>query len=262
MESNLVTTVEGGLPGLDPREKFRYLNVLIHSPGGRGKTTLISECCDDPRTSPILVLDCEGGSMLRFAKKDPSAYTIIPVDSIEELSTHFNYLATTPHPYKSVAVDSITSVQKIGLYEFVYGKQASKKVRSWTQMKTAEIQQWGFSLSQMILIMQEFQELKMHTFFTTLSQRIVDSISKKTWITVQLPGQQQAEVPGVPDIVGYIDVLKTKTGFERVLRVQPDGIVDCKDRTDALGEGIQLSPSGKNVTKMLDLIWKKYGIKE
>jgi hypothetical protein len=249
--------VPGGLEGLKAFDKFNYLNILLHAPGGRGKTTFISDACDDPRTSPLLVLDCEGGSPIRFAKKDPTTYTIIPIDSIDQLSQIFNYLNKGDHPYKSVALDSLTAIQKIGLNEFIYGTDS----HGWTDLKQAEIQQWGKSLNQMLYIMQKFKELKMHVFFTTLSQRQIDEVSKKVWVTVQLPGQQVYEIPGIPDIVGYIDIVKTKSGLERVLQVQPDGQVDCKDRSDALGLGIKLSTSG-NVTKLLDVIWDYYKLEK
>jgi hypothetical protein len=223
-------------------------------------TSLIADCCNDERTSPILVLDCEGGAPIRFAKQDPTKYTILNVTSISELSKYFNYLATQKHPYKAIALDSVTALQKVGLHYFAEGdKYIPLEDRSWTKIKQAEIQHWGKSLNQMLMIMQNFRDLPLHTFFTTLSQRIVDETTKKITVTVQLPGQQSTEIPGIPDIVGYIDILKGKGGLQRVLKVQPDGTVDAKDRTEALGEGVLLSSSG-NITKILDLIWNKYGI--
>jgi hypothetical protein len=256
------TGVEGGLEGIDARDKFRYLNILIHSPSGHGKTSTVASACDDERTSPILVLDCDGGAPLRFVGKDASKYTIIDIKSIDDVSANFNYLNKGSHPYKSVLIDNLGALQKVGMFEFANAKIPNfQDTKVWKDNKQPEIQHWGKSLNQMCFIMQAFKDLKMHVFFTTLSARVLDDLTKKTFITVKLPGQQSDEIPSVPDIVGYISVVKGKEGLERLLMTQPDGSVDAKDRTEALGVGIKLPNGGKHVTKMLDLIWTKYNIK-
>jgi len=251
-------TVEGGLPGEDPREKFRYLNMLIHSPGGHGKTTFLATACDDPRTSPILVADMEGGAALRFAKKDPSTYTIRHVRSINDLNQLYEYLAKGDHPYKSFAIDSLTEVQKLGLFEFVYGTKPDMSFSgNVINVKTAELQHWAKSKTQIEMLVRYFRDLPIHTFFTTLTQTIRDELTGKVTTTIALPGKQADEIPGIPDIVGYLGIVKTKENPNmRALMVQPDGRIVCKDRTDALGD-VVLEPT---VSKVLDAIWKAYGI--
>ena len=256
-------TVPGGLPGEDPREKFRYLNMLVHAPGGRGKTSLAATACRDPRTSPVLVLDMEGGAPLRFVNEDPSKYTIRKVRSIEDINQIYEYLVAGKHPYKTVVLDSLTEIQKLGLYEFVYGRQPDKSFKgNIIEVKTAEIQHWGKSGSQMGMMCRYFRDLPMHVIFTTLTQRLKDETTGKITITVALPGKQADEIPGIPDIVGYIDVVRIGQEDVRVLKVQPDGKIEAKDRTDALGEGILLRKGENHISKMLDLIWEHHGITE
>lgn len=254
-------TVPGGLPGVDPKDKFRYLNVLTHAPGGRGKTSFIASACRDPRTSPILVMDDEGGAALRFAGEDPTKYTIREITCMNDINTIYEYLKKGNHPYKAVAMDSCTDLQKLGLWEFVYGTNADKTfLGSVLNVKGAEIQHWGKSHNQMTMLMRYFRDLRLHTFFTMMTMKLKDESTGKITLTVAMPGKQADELPGIPDIVGYIDLVKTPAGFQRILKVQPDGKIECKDRTDSLGAGIILEPNGNNVTKMLDLIWTKYGI--
>jgi len=253
-------TVEGGLPGEDPRDKFKYLNILLHSPGGHGKTTFIATACEDPRTSPILILDMEGGAPIRFAKKDPRTYTIRKIRSVNDINQIYDYLARGEHPYKSVAIDSLTEIQKLGLFEFVYGTDASKVFKgNLLEIKSAEIQHWGKSQTQMAMMVRYFRDLPMHVFFTTLTQTLKDEITGKISYTVALPGKQADEIPGIPDIVGYLGITKTKDNpNQRILIVQPDNKIVCKDRTDALGTVVE-EPT---VTKLLDKIWSTYGITE
>lgn len=255
-------TVPGGLPGEDPREKFKRLKMLIHSPGGRGKTSLIASACRDPRTSPILVGDIEGGAELRFINEDPTKYTILKIRSMTDINNIYEYLKKGDHPYKAVAMDSITELQKLGLWEFVYGTSPTKSFGGDViNIKGAEIQHWGKSHNQMSMLMRYFRDLDMHVFFTCLTQRLQDQTTGKITLTVAMPGKQADDLPGIPDIVGYIDVIvDPKAGEMRVMKVQPDGRTECKDRTDALGLGVLLNKDGNNITKMLDLIYEKYGI--
>lgn len=246
---------------INPGDKFKYLNMLIHGQSGIGKSTLVSSLCRDPRTTPVLVLDCDKGTGLRFVDEDPRMYTIIECEDIDKLSSIYNYLTVGKHPYKSVAVDNITALQKQGLWRFTYGSNPTyASTKNWVDLKQAEIKHWGQSLSQMILIVQAFCDLKMHVVFTALSQRNKNEITQKEEITVKLPGQQADEIPSIPDIVGHIKILKTKEGLERVLQVQPDGVIDCKDRTDALGVGVKFVKDGTVITKILDTIYQKYNI--
>ena len=266
IKNEKVPEVPGGLVGEDPSEKFRYLNILLHGFGGLGKTTFIASACLDPRTSPILVCDMEGGASIRFAKMPKGSYTIRKIRRVKDLNDIYEYLRKGNHPYKSVAVDSLTEIQKLGLAEFVYGASGLDEsfLGSVINLKSAEIQHWGKSASQMGMMVRYFRDLPMHTFFTTLTVVHQDEITGKITFNLALPGKQAAEIPGIPDIVGYLDVQKdpaTKQN-KRVIFFQPDGKIIAKDRTDSLGAGMSLEKDEKSVTKMLDIIWKEYGISD
>lgn len=256
--------VPGGLVGEDPAEKFRYLNVLFHAFGGLGKTTATASACLDPRTSPVLVCDFEGGAPIRYAKMPKGSYTIRRIHRIKDLNDIYEYLRKGDHPYRSVVLDSLTEIQKLGLAEFVYGPEGVAKsfMGNVINIKSAEIQHWGKSGNQMGMLVRYFRDLPMHVFFTTLTQVTKDEITGKITYDIALPGKQANEVPGIPDIVGYIDVQKnpqTKQE-ERVVYFQPNGKIIAKDRTDALGPGMPFPKDSKFVSMMLDKIYAAYGI--
>ena len=252
-------SVPGGLPGEDPREKFRFLNFMIHAPGGHGKTTFCITACDDPRTSPVLFLSFEGGCAIRLADKDPKTYTLREVRSIKEFNEIYEYLKKGDHPYKSVVIDSVTEIQKLGLFEFVYGTDSVSKAFKGDvlNIKTAEIQHWGKSLTQMSMLIRFFRDLPIHSFFTALTNHDKDESTGRVSSKVSLPGKQADEIPGIPDILGYLGVAPTpQDPKKRVMIFQPDGKLHAKDRTDALGIMIEYP----TVTKALDLVWARYGI--
>lgn len=255
--------VPGGLVGEDPSEKFRYLNVLFHGFGGMGKTTATASACLDPRTSPVLVCDFEGGAPIRYAKMPKGSYTIRRINRIEDLNQIYEYLAKGNHPYKSVVLDSLTEIQKLGLNEFVYGINQVKSFKgSVIDIKSAEIQHWGKSANQMGMLVRFFRDLPMHSFFTTLTQVTKDELTGQITYDIALPGKQSTEVPGIPDIVGYITSQKNPATKqeERVVLFQPTGKYIAKDRTDALGAGQPFPKGDKFITRMLDLIYTAYGI--
>ena len=260
-------TVPGGLVGDDPRDKFKRLKVLVHGRWGMGKTSLFASAVFDPRTSPVLVLDFEGGADLRFADLPKDKYTIVHIQTVSDMSKIYNYLKAGKHPYKSVLLDSLTEIQKLGLQEFV---DTSTKFPNASfdslvvNVKTAEIQHWGKSGSQMGMLVRLFKDLPIHVFYTALTQTIKDDLTGKVTYGVGLPGKQSDEIPGIPDIVGFVDVYKDpKTKKEaRVVYFQPSGRVVAKDRTDVLGMAMPFFSGEKFVTKMLDTIYSAYGITE
>jgi len=256
--------VPGGLLGEDPSEKFRYLNVLFHAFGGLGKTTACASACLDPRTAPVLVCDFEGGAPIRYAKMPKGSYTIRRILRIKDLNDIYEYLVKGDHPYKSVSLDSLTEIQKLGLAAFVYGAEGVAKsfLGNVINIKSAEIQHWGKSGNQMGMLVRYFRDLPMHVFFTTLTQTVKDEITGKISYGISLPGKQSDEVPGIPDIVGYIDIQKDPTTKQdqRVVYFQPNGKIVAKDRTDALGAGMPFPKDSKFVTAMLDKIYAAYGI--
>ena len=255
--------VPGGLIGEDPGEKFRYLNVLFHGFGGMGKTTACASACLDPRTAPVLVCDFEGGAPIRYAKMPKGSYTIRRINTIRDLNDIYEYLRKGGHPYKSVVLDSLTEIQKLGLSVFVYGpSQGASFMGNVINIKSAEIQHWGKSANQMGMLVRYFRDLPMHVFFTTLTTVNKDELTGKITYDVALPGKQSQEVPGIPDIVGYFDVAKdaaTKKDI-RCIYFQPTSKFVAKDRTDALGDVLKYEKDAPIVTQMLDLIWTAYGI--
>ena len=262
-----VPSVPGGMVGADPREKFKKLKFLIHAKWGLGKTTLLSTAVFDPRTSPVMVLDFEGGADLRFADLPKDKFTIVHIQTVRDLSKVYNYLKRGDHPYKTVMLDSLTEIQKLGLHEFVNPGVAFPKATFDSlvvDVKTPEIQHWGKSGSQMGMLVRMFKDLPIHVFYTALTQTQTDELTGKVTYGVALPGKQADEIPGIPDIVGYIDVRKDPATKKevRVVSFQPSGRIVAKDRSDSLGSEMVYRAGDKFVTRMLDTIYDAYGIKE
>src|SRR5262252_6723717 len=90
-----------------PDEIVDWLNILIYGDPGVGKTWLAGTADDDPRTSPVLYLDCEGGvTTIRHRR----SIEVVRVRSIPQLESIYNTLfysidpSTGKIPYGTVIV--------------------------------------------------------------------------------------------------------------------------------------------------------------
>lgn len=103
-------TVGRGLPLTSTRRDEEHLRLFVFGESGVGKTSLAGTAEDDERTSPVLLIDAEGGTL-------SISYREIDVVEIRDFVRDFgavkNYFDTTPReqiPYKSIVLDSATEI--------------------------------------------------------------------------------------------------------------------------------------------------------
>lgn len=248
-----------GILNTEKPKKFENLNILFHGDGGMGKTSICASACLSPETAPVLVCDFEGGAPIRFAHCPEGTYTIVRITAIEDLNQVYEYLAKGDHPYKTVVLDSLTEIQKLGLAEFATSGNVAKTFKSSVvAVKVPEIAHWGKSALQMSMLVRFFRDLPMNVLFTTLTQTVKDEITGKITLKVALPGKQADEVPGIPDIVGYVTTEQLGVGKQqRVILFQPDGKTVAKDRTDALPPKMVFEKDAPIIPMLLQLVKEK-----
>src|SRR4051794_25214594 len=102
------------LGAVPPSEVVSFINLLVYGDPGCGKTYLSGTAADDPQTSPVLILDVEGGvTTLRGRSKN---IEVVPIRSWVELNETYKKLyasqnsAKTLMPYKTIVIDSLTEL--------------------------------------------------------------------------------------------------------------------------------------------------------
>lgn len=197
------------------RPSFGQPKVLVYGPPGRGKTYLMGTLQDDPRTSPVLFLDCEGGTSTLFGKE----IDLVEVRGMKDLEQVLDFLEEGNHPYRSVVLDSLTEVQLSALLSLhSLGEQEKRRkliaalgydpevVKSWL-----EPQDYGVALSLMRRLLRRFRNLDLPFFATALSKE-----ASRGEVVPALVGALAEEVGGFFDVVAYLAL--EEEGEEKVIQ--------------------------------------------
>ena len=239
-----------------------WLNMMIYGAYGSGKTRFISTVQDVPRMRNLLFLNIESGTMTLSDRQDIDQITVsdyrifarvyeflrlhcmlrekynagdevskaelirmesnlkgIPAEEIEE-----------PTIYRSVAIDSLTEVQKYCMYMLLGLQPGEAKLDLETPRP--EWKEWGQSAEMIRLLIRSFRDLLMNTFFVCAEQFAEDE-TKRRFFAPALPGKLASESQGFLDVVGYLRTSLPKNTEEAPLRrlyLQPNASFNAKDR--------------------------------
>lgn len=223
------------------------LSIMIHGDSGTGKSYLV-----DTAPAPRLILDIEGGHQYTPSKKvywdlssgNPPPKTtdscVATVKDFKVLNTAFQWLQSGNHPFKSVAVDSLTELQKRAMDELV-GTEAMK------------MNDWGTILRRLEGLVRAFRDLTMANGKPGLQcvAFVTGTKMKDGKIGPLIQGQLADTLAYHFDVCGYMHMTADPDGgLLRHLLVQPVNGIISKDRTGRLGYQL----TNPNLTAMLALL--------
>lgn len=232
--------------GVMSPDQIEFLNLLVYGEPGAGKTYLAGTAQDHPKTSPMLVLDVEGGTTTLRHRSD---IDVIQVRSMQQVIDIHNKLYVENNGYyKTVVIDSLTELQKLDMFDIM--KELTDR-RPDRDPDVPDVREWGKTGVHMRTIVRAFRDLPMNTILTALADPQKDSTGVVT-LYPSVPGKMRTELAGFFDVVGY---LYTNPGEEegtiqRIIQVVGTQRVIAKDRTATLGLYLQ-DPS---IPQMFDLI--------
>lgn len=221
-----------------------HFNIMVYGPVGAGKTHLAGTADDSKETSPVLILDVEGGAMTLRRKKN---IDVVPVRSIKELIEVHNKIKMekTPH-YKTVVIDTMTELHSLDMQHIM--KELVER-RPDLNPDVASQREWGIAREHMRRIIRAFRDLPCHTIFIAHSVEDKDD-SNTIHIAPSFPGKLKTEIPGFVDIVGYLYTQTEKDQLERRLQLAKTRRIVAKDRTASLGDVI-INPTIPEIWKMI-----------
>lgn len=239
------------------------LKMIVYSPPGHGKTTLLGTAAGDPRLSPMLLIEFEGGtrsirskvkkiSIDQLGKEKPKVDVIhtVEIRTWGDFDLVYDFLLTADHPYRSIGLDSLSEMNYLNMQTVLLDAGIQDKNRD---PDVPEQRDYLKSASQMRRLVRYFRDLPMHVFMTSGAQQGQDPRTKTSMMMMSLTGKLVFEIPGLFDVVGYLAMVDQEDGAtERWLFTQPTGRFDAKDRTEGgkLGEYI-VNPT---LPKILDLV--------
>lgn len=235
-EPKLTKRTLGGLPIAKPAdEKIPFLNNLFYGDPGAGKTTLAASAADVEEMSPVILLDVEGGT-LSLRKRHPNV-DVVRLTSFNDFNVIGDELrkdfASDSPAYKTVILDSLTEIQKFGMYEIM--KRVLLKAEETGEERDPDlpsIGEWGKNIEQTRKVIRFFRDLPCHTIFTALA--MTERVRGKETAKPSLSGKLSNEVAGFIDIVGYMYKREVDGEMKRMLYVEGNELVVAKDRTDVL----------------------------
>ena len=201
-----------------------YLKMLVYGDSGSGKTTFLGSAMLSKETAPLLILNARGQPVsLRHLKQRP---LVLEIESIKDFNTVYTWLYNgqdmvqlkrldqtlyaivekylggySATKFKSVAVDSITHVQRLAMEQIVGGTMPNNPADIPTQ---TQIQHWGRTLALMTNFADRFFRLPLHVFMTALTRRDEVPSLGYTLFCPFLWGQSNMEIPSHAEIVGRL----------------------------------------------------------
>jgi len=231
------------------------LKVLIYSPVGHGKTTLLGTAGGDPRLTPALILDFEGGLDAIRSKVTPleSLSTAVEpriyswrVRAWTDFDTVHQALLKKS-PFRLVCIDSLSEANYL-LNQTILSKAVGNNPRH--DPDVLEQMDYQRSAVWMRRLVRAYRDLDCHIVMTALAQDVQDPISRQFEYRPALTGKLSVEVPAMFSTVGYLGLVGDEG--ERHFFTQPFGRFLAKDRS----EGGRLGGDLPNPTlpKILDLL--------
>lgn len=217
-----------------PAESIPFLNLMIYGEPGAGKTFLAGTAQDHEDTSPVLVVDVEGGTTTLRNRPDIDVKQVRRIKDLEQL--YNDIAADTSDYYKTIVIDSLTELQKLDMRDIM--KDQYDKRPDTTDIDVPSQREWGKSGEHVRRIVRAFRDLPVNTIITALATIDKDDNGTNTFYP-DLPGKLRIHIPGFMDIVGYLYTAEEKDQLVRRLQVAKTRRVIAKDRTATLGSVIE-----------------------
>jgi phage nucleotide-binding protein len=223
---------------------FEWLNLLIYSKPGAGKTFFIGTAMDSIETRPLLILDIEGGAVTLRKRPDVDVVQLRSRDEVvfwhDKLLNQNDVLG-----YKTVAIDTGSELAKLDMREIMI---VAHNENPQQHVDVPSPREWGIAGEHMRRIVRAYRDLPMNFIMTAHLDERTDDLNIMR-IYPMFSGKLRIELAGFMDIVGLLHTTVEDEEIVRHLQVQPGPRSIAKDRTAALGDTID------NPT--IPMLWQK-----
>lgn len=225
-----------------PAESISWLNMLLHSEPGVGKTHLIGTAQDHKMTSPLLVLDVDGGITTLRHRKD---IDVVQVRSVKDLIGNYRDLYNAipsngkdKFPYGTVAIDTFSELQQLDLREIM---TTFSKINDKIDPDIPDQRGYGKSGTHMRDIIRAFRDLPCNLIVSCHSQTERDN-NMKLVTQIKLVGKLRIDIPGFLDVVGAYRAEEDGDTINRYLQFVKTDTTMAKDRTGAF-DPVEVNPT-------------------
>jgi hypothetical protein len=214
-------------PGSD-----KWIKIMLHADSGVGKTHFCGTAGEHPETSPVLIIDCEGGTepLRGWPNVDTKrVYTMGDLKKIfDDIANHNNGW------YKTFAVDSLSEVQDVDMRQVMIEAKNTAKNPDMVNIDVPSPREWGIGRNHVRTITRAFRDLDANVIVTTLTNTIIKEGKADRYVPA-LPGKLGYEIPGFMGIVGWYH-FNDDRHKERVMQIKGSNRVMAKTRFKELGD--------------------------
>ena len=212
--------------------------ILLYGDAGRGKTWLAASAAEVEAMSPVLLIDVEGGASA--IARDFKDVDVINVETHEQLDKVTNDLLSIKHKYKTVIIDTLGVAMDRA--EKVFGERPENKGNKFG--KWGDLKIWANDL------VRAMHSAPFVSIILTHAEDQKDENTGAVKTVPSIPGSSKKDLPGIPDIIGYMTAEKTEDGgVRRVLVVTSSDRLVTKNRFNlppVIGE-----PSMKKIIELI-----------
>ena len=239
-----------------------YMKALIYGPNGTGKNTVAATF-----PGPVLVLDINEKGTRSMMGHEPGNVKKRFLDTFEMFVMAYWYLRSGKHPYKTVVIDNVTTLQEVAM-KFVMRKEADNDLNKDMDMPNKK--DWG-NLSQLMKKwVVEFRNLDMNVVFIAQEKRNNDEdlASDEVSVFPRVSASVKAILGAAVDVIGRTYVIDTeddngKAIVKFCMRVLPNTTYMAKIRLPkgAKAPTSLVNPSYQALKHIMDGDYKKGGTK-
>jgi phage nucleotide-binding protein len=234
-------------PAPIPREHF--VNILLYSEPGDGKTTFAASGSDHPSMGPVLIISAEGG--LLAVSDDPNVHHV-KINSTEELEEVFWHLRKRDEgweSYKTVVLDTLTEIQTVNLAGITEAASKTQKAKDKGRTKDdIYLEDYGTSTAALKRLFRWFRDLPIHTVYCAWTK---EKYRKDADPSIATPILVQPSLTGklLESTCGYMDfvwLIRQNADGKRQVLWQRKAPYYAKTRSTQRIKAFLVSISGKD----------------
>lgn len=219
---------------------------MVYGEPGSGKTHLLGTAQDHKDTSPLLILDIDGGVQTLRKRKDIDVIQIRTYDQL--VNTYREIYASIKNgklDWGTIGLDTLSELAKVDIGTI---SKDFADVNPKLDEDVPDMRAYYKSGNHIRKIVRAFRDLPCNTIFNCHTGTDKDNFNR-TITFPQLAGKLRVDIPGFLDIVGWLRVEMEDGVPHRYLQVVKTETTIAKDRTNALDD-VEKDPT-------IPILWEK-----
>lgn len=221
--------------------------MLLYGLPGAGKTHFLGTAADHPDTSPMLLIDVDGGYKTIRHKQNIDRIQARKYKEVRKvLLDLFNAVQDGKLPYKTVAIDSLSEAYKIDLMDI---NKEYADANSKIEEDVPDQRSYYKAGNHLTKLVRFARDLPCNMIFTAHEAAGEDNFKRKTRYP-QFAGKMAIDVPGFVDVVAHLRVEVKQGAPVRYLQTMATETTIAKDRLGVF-EGVEEDAS-------FPMLWDKF----